>query len=118
MGGWSEPKSSNKEGKVGRRKITKYDKGVEVATEGPISISEQKKGCWARRTSRPMQDDIEKVMKDEVGFKRKVEKVDSPGGGNHDKEKRLKTEKETKKLSMLFAMHVGLVEVAGQPSRV
>ena len=30
--GWSEPKSSNKEGKVGRRKITKYDKGVEVAT--------------------------------------------------------------------------------------
>ena len=43
MVGWSEPKSSNKEGKVGRRKITKYDKGVEVATEGPISISEQKK---------------------------------------------------------------------------
>ena len=46
MVGWSEPKSSNKEGKkgkVGRRKITKYDKGAEVAIEGPISISEQKK---------------------------------------------------------------------------
>ena len=41
--GWSEPKSINKEGKVGRRKITKYDKGAEVAIEGPISISEQKK---------------------------------------------------------------------------
>ena len=61
---------------------------------------------------------MEKVMKNEVGFKRKVEKVDSPGGGNHDKEKRLKIEEETKKLSMLFAMHVGSAEVAGQPLRV
>jgi len=55
--GWLKPKLSNKEGKAGRRKITKCEKGVEVATEGPNSISEQKKGCWTRRTSRPMQDE-------------------------------------------------------------
>ena len=61
---------------------------------------------------------MEKVMKDEVGFKCKVEKVDSLRGGNHDKEKRLKIEEETKKLSMLFATHVGSAEVAGQPLRV
>ena len=61
---------------------------------------------------------MEKVMKDKVGFKRKVEKVDNIGGGNHDKEKRLKIEEETKKLSMIFATHVGSVEVAWQPPRV
>ena len=55
--GWSKLKLSNKEGKLGRRKITKCEKGVEVATEGPNLISEQKKGCWTRRSSRPMQDE-------------------------------------------------------------
>ena len=56
--GWLKPKLSNTEGKAGRRKITKCEKGVEVATERPNSISEQKKGCWTRRTSRPMQDEM------------------------------------------------------------
>lgn len=116
--GWLEPKLSNKEGKAGRRKITKCDKGVEAATKGPNSISELKKGCWTKRTSQPMQDETDKVMEGEMGLKCKVEKVDSRGGGNHDKEKRLKTEEETKKQSMLFATHLGLVEVAGQPYQV
>ena len=55
---------------------------------------------------------------EEVGPKRKAEGRGCSEEGVFESDKKQKVDDETKKLSMLFATHLGSAEVAGQPRRV
>ena len=55
---------------------------------------------------------------EDLGQKRKAEGRGCSEVGVAKIEKKQKVEDETKKLSMLFATHLGSAEVAGQPRRV
>ena len=55
---------------------------------------------------------------EQLGPKRKAENRDSLEGGVVEIEKKQKVDDETKRLSILFATHLGLAKVAGQPYRV
>ena len=52
------------------------------------------------------------------GPKHKTSEKMDQGEVNIDKEKKLKVEEETKRLSALFATHLGQAEVAKQPHQV
>ena len=56
--------------------------------------------------------------KENLGPKRKVEGERCAEGGVIEVEKKQKVDDETKRLSVLFATHLGSVEVAGQPRQV
>lgn len=54
---------------------------------------------------------------DVVGLKRKLERPKGTKEGWVESEKKQRVEEETKKLSKLFAIHLGATEVAKQPCR-
>lgn len=115
--GRSEPKSISKVGQVGRRKINKVGKGADLDSDGPSVNGELKSGCWTRRATRPKQVTTDKDAKEDVGLKRKERKECSSEDVKQEKEKRQKTNEETKKLSVLFATHLGSTEAVEQPRR-
>ena len=55
---------------------------------------------------------------EELGLERNAENRDSLEGGVAENEKKHKVDDETKRLSILFATHLGSVKVARQPHQV
>ena len=113
---WKATDKIGKGAKSGKGRPSKVlgKKGKKVI--GPVAQKEIKKGQWSRLTNRPKIDVImEEVQNMEDGPKRKTSEKMDQGEVNIDREKKLKVEKETKRLSALFATHLGLAEVAKQP---
>lgn len=117
MMGWITPDENRKGAKSGKGRPSKAigEKGKKVV--GSIALRKFKKGQWANKANRPNFDAWEETQNMGAGPKHKTcenlahREVDSA------REKKLKVEKETKTLSMLFAAHLGSVEVDKQPRR-
>lgn len=117
MMGWMTPDENRKGTKSGKGRPSKVVgvKGKKVVES--IALRKFKKGQWSNEANRPNLDAWEEVQNMEAGPKHKAcenlahREVDSA------KEKKLKVEKGTKTLSMLFAAHLGSAEVAKQPCR-
>ena len=116
--GWADPNAKNKKGKQGKGKKVLVEAGNKVATGGPNFSPPSTKGSWTRQLTRPMQESHVHLIQEEVGSKRKLEEPTTLNEHGNEGEKRLKVTEETKKLSALFATHLGSAEVAKQPRRV
>nr|POE98911.1 putative ribonuclease h protein [Quercus suber] len=69
---------------------------------GPGPQSEEKKGQWTRIINRSNSALREEVMHGAVGIKRKAKEIEGSEESNTEKEKKQKTEEETKKLTRLW----------------
>ena len=116
--GWSE--ASEKKTKVKSSPSKQVSKGSNVSAEegGAVLSKGNKKGTWTRLRCKPNieQMQIEKV--ENSGPKRKAEKGRNAEEDGIVIEKKQKVDEETKRLSVLFATHLGSAEVAGQPRQV
>lgn len=124
--GWTEDKVGKKSTKSGKRKNSKGVVGEGKTVDGPGLITKLKRGTWTRLTNRP---NMEAMSTDFFVFgwgggggvedpKCKPGVTDCPKDFSPSNEKKLKVDDETKKLSVLFATHLGSVEVVEQPRRV
>ena len=66
-----------------------------------------KKGQWNGITNRPNSDLMEEVSHGAEGIKRKARETQAREEFNTEKEKKQKTEEETKKQCVLFATQLG-----------
>lgn len=108
--GWKATDENSKGTKSGKGRPSKIlgEKGKKVS--GPVAQKEIKNSQWARLTNRPKIDVMEEVQNMGDGLKCKTsQKMDQ---GEVYREKKLKVEKETKRLSVLFTTHLGLAKVA------
>nr|POE85857.1 uncharacterized protein CFP56_18206 [Quercus suber] len=116
--GWAEVAEKKKIMKSGQNK--KIPKGsIEAGrTDGIEPIKEHKKGTWTRLPCRSNSEQMVMDNPEDLGPKRKAVGRGCSEEGLSEFEKKQKVDVETKKLSMLFATHLGSAEVAGQPRRV
>ena len=84
---------------------------------GPGPIKEMRKGHWTRLITGPKVDSMEEASTEGVGLKRKVREHLVRENSNAEKEKKQKTEEETKKQSESFTTQLGSAEVAEQLRR-
>ena len=103
--------------KEGKSKTTNGSGVLGKIGIGPDPLGEVKKGQWTRITNRPNPEPREEVMHGAEGLKCKAREIQGSEEFNVEKEKKQKTEEETKKLSVLFATHLRSVEVVEQPCR-
>ena len=105
--GWKATDENRKGAKSVKGRPSKVlgEKGKKVIR--PVAQKEIKKGQWARLTNRPKIDVMEEVQNMRDGPKHKTSEKMDQGEVNIDKEKKLKVEEETKRLSALFATHLG-----------
>ena len=113
--GWIGTYEHRKCVKLGKSKTSKSagEKGKIVIGPGPQK--DIKKGQWTRLTNRPVSDLMEAVQLGVEGPKQKASETLIQEELNTENEKKLKVEEETKKLSVLFATHLGLMKVVEQP---
>ena len=83
----------------------------------PGPIKEMRKGYWTRLITGPKVDSMEEASTEGVGLKRKVREHLVRENSNAEKEKKQKTEEETKKQSESFTTQLGSAEVAEQLRR-
>ena len=117
MMGWKATNENRKGTKSGKGRPSKVLGEKRKKVFGPVAQNEIKKGQWARLTNRPKIDAMEEVQNIGDGPKRKTSENMDQKKVNTVREKKLKVEEETKRLSVLFATHLGSAEVAKQPHR-
>lgn len=113
--GWVEKKVGPKGVKSGKKEGLKKSLDLKAVTCGPsnkVNGSQGiKKGSWTRLPHKPMENMEVEAQGSGIGMKRKTKGVDGSEEGRVDNEKKQKMEEDTKKLSMLFATHLGAAEV-------
>lgn len=113
--GWTEASDKRKNVKTGHSKQASKGSVTVVRTDGPDLTKEHKKGTWTRLPCRPNTKQMQMDKKENLGPKRKAEGEGCVEGGVIEVEKKQKVDDETKRLSVLFATHLGSVEFVGQP---
>ena len=117
MVGWVDSGDKRRGVKAGK------GKNVKVAVTNDSSDKElslknlRKKSQWTRATNRPNNKMSVDSPEEMEGPKRK-NRLGGQGEVAENKTKKLKVEEETKNLSVLFATHLGSVEVVEQPHQV
>ena len=119
--GWSEKKAGNKEVKTGKKEGQKKQLVLKDSISGPNNKPNgpQKitKGSWTRFPYKPLENMEVEAQGSGIGMKRKTDGAEGSEEGRVGNEKKQKLEEEAKKLSMLFATHLGAAEVANQLRR-
>ena len=116
--GWTETSDKRKNVKLGHSKQASKGSVTVVRTDGPDLTKEHKKGTLTRLPCRPNTEQMQMDKKENLGPKRKAEGEGCAEGGVIEVKKKQKVDDETKRLSVLFATHLGSAQVAGQPCRV
>ena len=106
--GWAEVSEKRKNGKIGHSKHAP----AAGKNDGADLTKEHKNGTWTRLPCRPNNEQMLMDKVENLGPKRKAEGGGSVEESVFENEKKHKVDDETKRLSILFAIHLGSVEVA------
>ena len=117
MVGWVDSGDKRRGMKAGKGKNVKVAVTNDNSDEELSLKNLRKKSQWTRATNRPNNKMSVDSPEEMEGPKHK-NRLGGQGEVAENKTKKLKVEEETKNLSVLFATHLGSVEVVEQPHRV
>ena len=117
MVGWVDSGDKRRGMKAGKGKNVKVAVTNDNSDEELSLKNLRKKSQWTHATNRPNNKMSVDSPEEMEGPKRK-NRLGGQGEVAENKTKKLKVEEETKNLSVLFATHLGSVEVVEQPHRV